>query len=113
MSDMRTHVRIDIIANNEALVEFVVTHGTGIHARPAVMFTKLARSFPCVIELEVDGSGIWLNAKSIVKVLAARIRKGSTLKIVARGVRADEAVHALCMLVEGSFGEGMSHAGSG
>jgi hypothetical protein len=32
---------------------------------------------------------------------------------VARGVRADEAVHALCMLVEGSFGESMSHAGSG
>ena len=45
------------------------------------------RIFPCVIEIEVDGSGLWLNAKSIVKVLAARIRKGSTLKIMARGLR--------------------------
>jgi len=111
MTDAHAHLLAE--SADEALAELVVRHGTGIHARPAVMFTKLARSFPCVIELEVDGSGTWLNAKSIVKVLAARIRKGSTLKIAARGVRAAEAVRALQGLVEDSFGEGRPHAGGG
>ena len=88
-----------------ASTEFVVDHGVGIHARPSLMFTKLAQSFPCTIDMEVDGSGSWVSAKSIVKVLAARVRKGSTLRIVAHGVRAAEAVGALRALVENDFGE--------
>lgn len=88
-----------------ASTEFVVDHGVGIHARPSLMFTKLAQSFPCAIEMEVDSSGRWVNAKSIVKVLAARVRKGSTLRIVAHGVRAADAVRALQTLVEDDFGE--------
>ena len=88
-----------------ASTEFVVDHGVGIHARPSLMFTKLAQSFPCTIEMEVDGSGRWVSAKSIVKVLAARVRKGSTLRIVAHGGRAAEAVAALRALVENDFGE--------
>ena len=79
----------------------------------AVVFTQLARSFPCVIEMEVDGSGHWLNAKSIVKVLAARVRKGSRLRLAARGPRAGDAVRALRSLVENDFGEGRAHAGRG
>lgn len=97
----------------KASVDFVVAHGVGIHARPAVVFTELARSFPCAIEMEVDGSGLWLNAKSIVKVLAARVRKGSRLKLTARGPRAADAVRALRALVEDDFGEGRPHAGRG
>jgi phosphocarrier protein len=77
------------------------------------MFTKLARSFPCSIEVEVDGSGHWLNAKSIVKVLAARAREGSTLRVAAHGVRAAEAVRALKDLVEDGFGEGRPNVGLG
>ncbi len=97
----------------EASAEFVVAHGIGLHARPSLMFTKLARSFPCAIQIEVDRSGIWLNAKSIVNVLAARARKGSTLRVVANGLRATEAVRALKDLVEDDFGERRRHAGLG
>lgn len=97
----------------KATVEFVVANGAGIHARPAVVFTRLARSFACAIEMEVDGSGLWLNAKSIVKVLAARVRRGSHLKLAARGPRAADAVRALRALVEDDFGEGKPHAGRG
>lgn len=82
-----------------------ITHGDGLHARPAVIFTRLARSFPCLIELDVDGLEDWFNAKSIVKVMGARIRKGSRLTIRATGVNAAEAVAALAGLVENDFGE--------
>lgn len=112
MSEGTSRNNLDQVGANEAAsAEFVVEHGIGLHARPSLMFTKLARSFPCSIEIEVDRSGLWVNAKSIVKVLAARVRKGSTLRVAAHGVRAAEAVRALKELVEDGFGERRPHAG--
>lgn len=89
--------------------EIEVVHGIGLHARPSVIFTRLAKSFPCTIEIEVNGSSIWLNAKSIVKVMGARIRKGSVLRIRAEGISAAEAIMALKELVEHNFDEGKLH----
>lgn len=96
-------------AGGHASVELLITHGVGLHARPSVTFTRLARSFPCVIEIEVNRSGLWLNAKSIVKVMGARIRKGSTLRIRAHGLRADEAISVLEALFIDDFGEERSN----
>jgi phosphocarrier protein len=92
-----------------ASVELLITHGVGLHARPSVVFTRLAKSFPCTIEIEVNRSGLWLNAKSIVKVMGARIRKGSTLKIRAHGLRADEAIAVLEALFANDFAEERPH----
>lgn len=89
--------------------EIEVKHGVGLHARPSVTFTRLAKSFPCLIEIEVDGNSIWLNGKSIVKIMGAKIRKGSTLKIRAEGIRADDAIKALRDLVERNFDEEKKH----
>ncbi|PSH61536.1 HPr family phosphocarrier protein [Phyllobacterium sophorae] len=89
--------------------EIEVIHGIGLHARPSVIFTRLAKTFPCTIEIEVNGSSVWLNGKSIVKVMGAKIRKGSVLKIRADGIRAAEAIAALKELVEHNFDEGKLH----
>jgi len=89
--------------------EIEVKHGVGLHARPSVTFTRLAKSFPCMIEIEVDGNSVWLNGKSIVKIMGAKIRKGSTLKIRAEGIRADDAIKALRDLVERNFDEEKKH----
>ncbi|MEN9895298.1 MAG: phosphocarrier protein [Pseudomonadota bacterium] len=89
--------------------EIEVKHGVGLHARPSVTFTRLAKSFPCIIEIEVDGNSIWLNGKSIVKIMGAKIRKGSTLKIRAEGSHADDAIKALRDLVERNFDEEKKH----
>ncbi|WP_051660792.1 HPr family phosphocarrier protein [Bosea sp. 117] len=85
--------------------EVEVTNGIGLHARPSVTFTRLARSFPCAIEVAVDGSDEWLNGKSIVKIMGARIRRGARLKIRAEGFRAEEAIAALGELVRRNFDE--------
>ncbi|MBB5537788.1 HPr family phosphocarrier protein [Rhizobium giardinii] len=89
-----------------------VTHDIGLHARPSVVFTRLAKSFPCTIGVEVNGDGVWLNGKSIVKIMGARIRKGFVLAIRADGIGAEDAVKALCALVERNFDEEKSHARS-
>lgn len=92
--------------------EVEVTHQVGLHARPSVTFTRLAKSFPCTIEIEVNGSGVWLNGKSIVKIIGAKIRKGSILKIRAEGSRGGEAVAALRHLIERNFDEDMGDDGT-
>ncbi|MDK1387851.1 HPr family phosphocarrier protein [Sinorhizobium sp. 8-89] len=89
--------------------EIEVTHGFGLHARPSVTFTRLAKSFPCTVEIEVNGSEVWLNGKSIVKIMGAKIRRGSVLKIRAHGLRAAEAIVALKALIERNFDEEKKH----
>jgi phosphocarrier protein HPr len=89
--------------------EIEVKHGVGLHARPSVTFTRLAKSFPCSIEVAVNGSDIWLNGKSIIKIMGARIRKGSILRIRADGILAEEAIRALKELIERNFDEDKKH----
>lgn len=96
----------------KGIAEIEVTHDIGLHARPSVAFTRLARTFPCQIEIEVNGSGLRINGKSIVKVMGARIRRGAVLTIRAEGIGARDAVQALRNLVERNFDEDLSHARS-
>ncbi len=105
MTEKRQGIQGDTSTGPQASVELLITHGVGLHARPSVLFTRLAKTFPCTIEIEVNRSGLWLNAKSIVKVMGARIRKGSTLRIRAHGFKAQEAIHGLEALFADDFGE--------
>ena len=105
-----THEAGQVHASCQTEVE--VKHGVGLHARPSVTFTRLAKSFPCSIEAAVNGSDVWLNGKSIIKIMGAKIRKGSVLKIRADGILAEEAVRALKGLVERNFDEEKKHGRS-
>jgi len=83
-----------------------ITHPTGLHARPAIKFTKLAKTFG-EAEIKVRGApaGNWVDAKSIVKVMGLKLGCGTVLEIDAAGAEADAAVSALRGLVEDNFGE--------
>ncbi|MER8478819.1 HPr family phosphocarrier protein [Mesorhizobium sp. M1163] len=88
----------------------LITHEVGLHARPSVKFTKLAKTFSAEVEVAVAANGPWYDAKSIVKVMAAKAPKGTVLHIRARGDGAGEAVDALVELVRRDFEEGKDHA---
>ena len=94
-------------AKAEATV--LITHDVGLHARPSVKFTKLAKTFPAQVEMALDAGGPWIDAKSIVKVMATKAPKGSTLYLRAEGEDAEDAIEALVGLVKRDFDEG-SHA---
>jgi phosphocarrier protein len=89
-----------------AQVSVVITHEAGLHARPSVKLTKLAKTFAARVEMATDPAGPWLDAKSIVKVMAARAPKGAQLYLRAEGGQAREAIEALAALVERDFDEG-------
>ncbi|TIW33254.1 MAG: HPr family phosphocarrier protein [Mesorhizobium sp.] len=88
----------------------MITHEVGLHARPSVKFTKLAKTFSAEVEVALAANGPWFDAKSIVKVMAAKAPKGTVLHIRARGDGAGEAVDALVELVRRDFDEGVDHA---
>ncbi|MBN9222313.1 MAG: HPr family phosphocarrier protein [Mesorhizobium sp.] len=97
-------------ANAEATI--LITHAVGLHARPSVKFTKLAKSFAADVEIALAANGPWFDAKSIVKVMAAKAPKGTVLHIRASGGDARDAVEALVDLVRRDFDEGADHARS-
>ncbi|RUW62638.1 HPr family phosphocarrier protein [Mesorhizobium sp. M7A.F.Ca.US.008.03.1.1] len=94
-------------ASAEATV--VITHDVGLHARPSVKFTKLAKTFAAEVEIALAANGPWFDAKSIVKVMAAKAPKGTVLHIRASGDGANDAVDALVELVRRGFDEGANH----
>ncbi|MBZ9887835.1 HPr family phosphocarrier protein [Mesorhizobium sp. BR1-1-3] len=94
-------------ASAEATV--VITHEVGLHARPSVKFTKLAKSFAAEVEIALAANGPWFDAKSIVKVMAAKAPKGTVLHIRASGDGANDVVDALVELVRRDFDEGADH----
>lgn len=94
-------------ANAEASV--LITHEVGLHARPSVKFTKLAKTFAARVEMALAPEGPWFDAKSIVKVMAAKAPKGTVIHLRASGEGADDALGALVGLVERDFDEGEAH----
>jgi phosphocarrier protein len=91
----------------------LLTNATGLHARPSVKLTQLAKSFDANVELGLSAQGPWLDAKRPVQVMRARANKGETLYFRAAGAAdARQAVLALVALVEGRFGEADETASS-
>jgi phosphocarrier protein len=90
----------------------VIRHDVGLHARPSVKLTKLAKTFACAIEIASAPQGPWTDAKSIVKVMAMKAKQDSTLHLRARGGDAAVAIAALQGLVERDFDEDRADAAS-
>lgn len=76
---------------------------TGLHARPASMFVKIAGEYQA--EIKVFKNDKEYNAKSIISVLSMGASKGDTLTIMAAGEDAEEALTAIKTLVKSNFGE--------
>ena len=90
---------------SEASGSVVITHDVGLHARPSVKLTKLAKGFASVIEIAGTAEGPWIDAKSIVKVMAMKARQNATLFVRATGEDAEAAVEAVIGLVNRDFDE--------
>ena len=92
----------------EAVGTATISHPVGLHARPAIAFTKLAKSFKAAdIRVRSSDDQPWTDAKSIVRVMALKLRTGAVLQMHASGGDARAAIEALKGLVERDFDEAM------
>jgi phosphocarrier protein HPr len=101
---------MDMLETSKANGQFVtgsvrLAHAVGMHARPAVKLTKLAKKFEAQISIRASDAAEWTNAKSIAKVMALRAARDSIIEIKASGDDAQAAVAALIDLVATDFPE--------
>ena len=83
----------------------VLTHEGGLHARPAIKLTQLAKRFESAVWIALAEQGPWTDAKSIARVMATKTPYMATLHFVAEGDDAAEATDALARLVESDFAD--------
>lgn len=81
----------------------VITNPQGLHARPADLFVKTAQRYDSKIEIVKEN--LRVDGKSILDLLMLAAVEGTSLLIEASGGDADQAIAALCKLVEQNFSE--------
>ncbi len=88
------------------MVEKMVTirNRAGMHARPAALLVQKANQFKANIFLEKGAERV--NAKSIMGIITLGATYNTSLKILAEGEDAREAIEALVELFERKFEEG-------
>jgi len=74
-------------------------NASGLHARPAADFVRLASTFDASIRI----NGV--EAKSLLKIMSLGLGKGTKIELEAHGPQAQEAVTALRELIGSGFGE--------
>lgn len=89
-----------------AQASVLLIHAAGLHARPAVTLTKLAKTFGSKVQLAASSDGPWIDAKSVVKVMGMKTPVNTLLHFKADGDDAQSAVDALVKLVTDDFAGG-------
>ena len=83
--------------------EVLIINRFGLHARASVQLVRLASKFPC--EISLDNNGIIKNAKSAMDIALLGASCGTTLTIIAKGEKENEAVNAISDLFAAHFFE--------
>ena len=83
-----------------------IVNATGLHARPASLFSKTASGFESSVTVKKstdDGAGV--NAKSMLSLMAQGLSCGTEVRITAEGADEQRAVEALVELLRSGCGE--------
>jgi len=83
--------------------EVQIRNVRGLHARAAAKFVKLAAEFNARVHVSRNGQTV--SGESIMGLMMLAASIGSSIVISAEGAQADEAMVALCKLVEAKFYE--------
>ncbi|MEF9945613.1 MAG: HPr family phosphocarrier protein [Lachnospiraceae bacterium] len=80
-----------------------IKNPTGLHLRPAGLFCKTAMQFQSKITFEFRTTTA--NAKSVLSVLGACIKKGDEIELVCEGPDEEIALETMTEMVESGLGE--------
>jgi phosphocarrier protein HPr len=81
----------------------LLAHEGGLHARPAIKVTQLAKRFAAQVRIGLSERGPWIDAKSIARVMAMKTPNNTMVYFTAVGADAADAVEALARLVGNDF----------
>ncbi len=83
--------------------EFLIVNQRGLHARASAKFVQVAGSFDAAIDVEKDGTRV--GGTSIMGLMMLAASPGCSIRVLASGPQAEEALAALGELIAGRFGE--------
>ena len=83
--------------------EFKIKNRQGIHMRPANEFASAMGEFICEVTVVCGDNEI--NGKSLMNMIAAGIRGGSTVEVVCDGEDEEKALEKAGELINSGFGE--------
>ena len=89
--------------NRLATAKVVIGNQLGLHARPAMSFVDTANGFTADVRVKKGSQSV--DGKSIMQMMMLAATQGTQLRIEAEGDDAEDAIAALCELVESNFGE--------
>lgn len=81
----------------------IIVNSSGLHARPAGVLAKTAGK--CRSEVKILANGRTIEAKSILNIMAAAIKKGTEVEIQCTGDTEEEDLKKITELIEGGLGE--------
>ncbi len=82
----------------------IVKNATGLHLRPAGLLCETAMKYKSKITFKTD-SNYEANAKSVLSVLGACVKKGEEIAISCDGVDEKEAISDVVKTIEAGLGE--------
>jgi phosphocarrier protein len=83
--------------------ETTMVAAQGFHMRPASVFVKEMAKFKSKITLEVNDKKV--DAKSLMIILGASIKKDAKINVVAEGEDEQAALDKAIELIDSGFGE--------
>ncbi len=81
----------------------VIHNTTGLHLRPAGLFCETASRYKSSVTFTHRGDTS--NAKSVLSILGACIKKGDEIEIFCDGIDEEEALEGMLKAVEDGLGE--------
>ena len=89
-------------------LDLVIQNATGLHARPAKTFVKLAKGFKSSVKLTHGGKQV--NGKSLIGVLKLGVKRDGEIKLIIDGSDEAEAAQALVDAINAGLGETIEKA---
>lgn len=83
--------------------KFVINNESGLHARPAGELAKVAMKCQSNVWLMTGGKKV--QAKSILNLMAAAIKKGTEIEVVCEGENEEADLKTLAAAIESGLGE--------
>lgn len=83
----------------------LIQNKLGLHARAAVKLVELAQSYESTITIQSEEDK-QATADSVMGLLMLESAQGQHITIQANGADAEEALDAVCSLIEDKFDEG-------
>ena len=81
-----------------------VASSSGLHARPAAIFSQAASEQPVPVTIETSGAAP-VKASSILMLLTLDVAHGDEVTLRAEGESAEESLDLLCALLERNLDE--------